>query len=289
MEASHKKFQVMVKNVHTLGGKNAADFIEWYEKIRISLNIYDKAAFRVLQGAPVPSAAIDTDGSKLAAWNTTNEDLYNMLFFTTKGAACSVVRRFAGKTLDEGSGHGQRAWVALREKFDGCSREALRAEHDKMNPARMSPAKTPTNSCMSPILAANASIRATLQRDRRTVISWTSSSKLFRGSTSASAHPTSRSPTSGSPTSAALNRYLCGQPCQFELDDRDCGVRGRHAHDRRQLQRHHWPLLRTRGSFQEHVSPPCQARAAATTTRATERTAEPAAGRTASTRPAAWR
>ena len=105
MEASHKNFQVMVKNVHTFDGKNAADFVEWYETIRISLNIYDKAAFRVLQGAPVPSAATDTDGSKLAAWNTANEDLYNVLFFTTKGAACSVVRRFAGKTLDEDSGH----------------------------------------------------------------------------------------------------------------------------------------------------------------------------------------
>ena len=37
--------QVIVKNVHTFDGENAADFIEWYEKIRISLNIYDKAAF----------------------------------------------------------------------------------------------------------------------------------------------------------------------------------------------------------------------------------------------------
>ena len=137
MEASHKHFQVIVKNVHTFNGKNAADFIEWYEKIRISLEIYDKAAFRVLQEAPLPSAATDIDGSKLAAWNTANVDLYNVLFFSTKSAACSIVRRFAGKTLDEGSGHGQRAWAALREKFDGFSREALRAEHAKMNSARI--------------------------------------------------------------------------------------------------------------------------------------------------------
>ena len=84
MEASHKNFQEIVKNVHTFDGKNAAGFIEWYEKIRISLNIYDKADFRVLQGAPVPSAATDTDGSKLVAWNTAKEHLYNVLFFTTK-------------------------------------------------------------------------------------------------------------------------------------------------------------------------------------------------------------
>ena len=88
-----------MKNVYTFDGKNAADFIDWYETIRI---------------IAVPSAATDTDSSELAAWITANENLYNVLFFTTKGAACSVVRRFAGKTLDEGSAHGQRAWAALR-------------------------------------------------------------------------------------------------------------------------------------------------------------------------------
>ena len=60
-----------------------------------------------------------------------------------KGAACSVVRRFAGKTLNEGSGHGQRAWAALCETFDGCSREVLSVEHAKMNSARMSPGQDP--------------------------------------------------------------------------------------------------------------------------------------------------
>ena len=145
MEASHKNFKVIVKNVHTFDGNNAADFIEWYEKIRISLNIYDKAAFRVLQGASVTSAVTDTDGSKLAAWNTANEDLCSVLLFTTKGAACSIVCRFASKTLDEGSGRGQRAWAALRERFDGCSREALRAERAKMTSTRMRPAPAKTS------------------------------------------------------------------------------------------------------------------------------------------------
>ena len=143
MKASHKNFQVIVKNVRTFDGKNAADFIEWYEKICISPDIYDKAALRVLQGALVPSAATDTDGSKLVPWNTANKDLYNVLFFTTKGATCSVVRRFAGKTLDEDSGHGQRAWAALRGNIDGCWREVLIVEHVKMNSARMSPGQDP--------------------------------------------------------------------------------------------------------------------------------------------------
>ena len=153
MEASHKNFQVIVKNVHTFDGKSAAGFIEWHEKIHISLNIYNKAAFRVLKRATVPSAAADTDGCKVAAWNTANKDLDNVLFFTRKGAACIVVRRFAGKILDEGSGHGQHAWAALREKFDGCLREALRAEHTKMNSANESgsrPRRIPVRARYSP-------------------------------------------------------------------------------------------------------------------------------------------
>ena len=66
MGASRNNFQVIVEVIHTFDGKNAVDFIEWYEKVRISLNIYDKADFRVLKVEPVPSAATGTDGSKLA-------------------------------------------------------------------------------------------------------------------------------------------------------------------------------------------------------------------------------
>ena len=67
MGASHNNFHMIVKDIHTFDGKNAVDFIEWDDKVRIGLNIYDKAAFRVLKEEPVPSAATDTDGSKLAA------------------------------------------------------------------------------------------------------------------------------------------------------------------------------------------------------------------------------
>ena len=35
MGRTNKDFQVVVKNVHTFDGKNAADFIVWHEKICI--------------------------------------------------------------------------------------------------------------------------------------------------------------------------------------------------------------------------------------------------------------
>ena len=47
------------------------------------------------------------------------------------------MRRFEGKTREHGVGHGQGGWEALRKKFDGCSREALRAVHREMETVKM--------------------------------------------------------------------------------------------------------------------------------------------------------
>ena len=66
-----------------------------------------------------------------------------VLFYTTSGSAFSVVRRFKGKRSQDGPGHGQQPWAAQCEKNDGCSREALRAEHRKMNHPKMTPDQDP--------------------------------------------------------------------------------------------------------------------------------------------------
>ena len=55
----------------------------------------------------------------------------------TSGPSFPVVRRFEGKTREDGVGHGQDAWAALSEKFDGCSCEALRAVHREMKVVKM--------------------------------------------------------------------------------------------------------------------------------------------------------
>ena len=71
------------------------------------------------------------------SWDDANHHLFSILFFTTSGPAFSVVLRFEGKTREDGVGHGQDVWGALREKFDGCSREALRAAHRGMETVKM--------------------------------------------------------------------------------------------------------------------------------------------------------
>ena len=48
-----------------------------------------------------------------------------------------TAQRFEGKIREDGVGHGQDAWAALRKKFDGCSREALRAAHRELETVKM--------------------------------------------------------------------------------------------------------------------------------------------------------
>ena len=53
------------------------------------------------------------------------------------------MRRFEGRTREDGVGHGQGAWASLREEFDGCSREALQAAHREMQTVKMRSGEDP--------------------------------------------------------------------------------------------------------------------------------------------------
>ena len=77
------------------------------------------------------------------SWDHANHNLFSILFFTTSGPAFSVARRFEGKTRDDGVGYGQDAWGALCEKFDSCSREALRAAHQELETVKMRSGEDP--------------------------------------------------------------------------------------------------------------------------------------------------
>ena len=65
-------------------------------------------------------------------WDDATHDLFSILYFTTSGPDFSVVRRFEGNIREDGVGHRQDVWTALREKFDGYSREALQAAPREM-------------------------------------------------------------------------------------------------------------------------------------------------------------
>ena len=137
--------QHVVMQVSKFDGKNADDFLEWSSKLCVSLSLYSKSTFEIVQGSQRPS---DLDNDQVTAregWDDTNHNLYSILYFTTSGPAFSVVWRFEGKTREDGVGHGQDAWAALREKFDGCSREALREAHRETETMKMRSDEDPDN------------------------------------------------------------------------------------------------------------------------------------------------
>ena len=98
-----------MKQVSKFDCKNSDDFLEWSSKLRVSLSLYSKPIFEIVQRSQRPS---DLDNDKVAAresWDDAKHNLFSILFFATSGPAFSVVRRFEGKTREDEVGHGQDA------------------------------------------------------------------------------------------------------------------------------------------------------------------------------------
>ena len=121
--------QHVVKQVSKFDGKKANDFLEWSSKLRISLSLYRKPIFEIVQGLQRPSDLDNNQATSREGWDGANHNLFSIIFLTTSGPAFSVVRRLERKTRE--------AWAALREKFDGCSRAALRAAHREIETVKM--------------------------------------------------------------------------------------------------------------------------------------------------------
>ena len=128
--------QHLVKQISKFDGKNADVFLEWSSKLRVSLSNYSKPIFEI-EGSQRPSDLDNDQATAREGWNDANHDLFSILYFTTSGPVFSVVRRFERNTREDGVGHEQDAWAALREKFDGCSREALREAHREIDTVKM--------------------------------------------------------------------------------------------------------------------------------------------------------
>ena len=127
----------MVKQVSKFDGKNADDFLAWSSKLRVSLSLYSKPIFEIVQESQRPSDLDNNEVTASEGWDNANHILFSILYFTTSGPAFSVVRRFERKRREDGVGHGQDAWAALCEKFDGCSRKALRVAHRELETVKM--------------------------------------------------------------------------------------------------------------------------------------------------------
>ena len=123
--------QHVVKQVSNFDGKNADDFLECSSKLHVSRSPYSKLIVDIAQGSKRSSKLYNDQATTRKGWDGANNHLYSILYFTASGSAFSVVRRFEGKTRKNEVGQGYDAWTALREKFDGCSREVVRPVNRK--------------------------------------------------------------------------------------------------------------------------------------------------------------
>ena len=132
-----------MKQVSKFDGKNADDLLEWSFNLRASLSLYSNPIFDIVQGSQRPSVLDNDQATAWEGWDDANHNLFSTPFFTTSGPAFSVVRRFEGRTREDGVGYVQDAWAALRKKLDGCSREALRAAHREIQTVKIWSDKDP--------------------------------------------------------------------------------------------------------------------------------------------------
>ena len=87
------------------------------------------------QGDPKPPAA--QNSTVVATWERANENLFSILFFTAERSANNVVKKYMGKTREDGVVNGQAAWNALEEKYNSHTKEATRAYHEKLRSTKM--------------------------------------------------------------------------------------------------------------------------------------------------------
>ena len=66
---------------------------------------------------PPTDELILANQAELVRWGTLNKQLYSVLFSCTKGAANSLLVRFAGRPDSRQQPDGQAAWRAMGEKY----------------------------------------------------------------------------------------------------------------------------------------------------------------------------
>lgn len=83
-----------------------------------------------------------------------NRNVWNFLFLTTPGSANNVVKKFAGKRPEDGTGNRQVAWKALTDNYNSHTNRAC---HEKLNNTKMEPGQGFDDFFLSSTNTANSS------------------------------------------------------------------------------------------------------------------------------------
>ena len=96
--------QVIVNLYPRFDGKDKTHFLEYKDKLRVSLSFHWQSVAAMLEGEPKPITAQNSPA--VATWTRANENLFGILFFTTERSAQNVVKKHMGKTREDGVGNG---------------------------------------------------------------------------------------------------------------------------------------------------------------------------------------
>ena len=139
----------VIKNCPVFAGRNKELFQEYEGKLRVCLSLYSKAVFEVFEGKAQPSSTLGSTDTAMPnanaehKWLQANQNLWSVLLLTTSGSADNTVKKSEGKRPEDGAGHGQMEWKALTEKYNGHTKEARRACHEKLVNTKMEAGQDP--------------------------------------------------------------------------------------------------------------------------------------------------
>ena len=142
VEYGTDSIQAIVNLYPRFDGKDKTQFLEYKDKLRVSLSSHRRSVAAILQGEPKPTTAQKSPA--VATWTRANEKRFGILFFTTERFAHNVMKtHMMGKTWEDGVGNGQAAWNALEKKYNSNTKEARRAYHEYLHNAKMKSGDNP--------------------------------------------------------------------------------------------------------------------------------------------------
>ena len=85
VEYGTDSIQAIVNLYPRCDGKDKTQFLEYNDKLRVSLSFHRQSVAGILQGEPKPTTAQTSPA--VATWTRANENLFGILFFTTSIAS----------------------------------------------------------------------------------------------------------------------------------------------------------------------------------------------------------
>ena len=134
------KVATMAKALPRYDGKDKHAYRDWKARVKVYLSMSAPGIYNIIQGQEMPNP---TSGGNLENWRRNHVNLYSVLFLSTSGGANTVVRRFEGKTPEDGLGHGQESWLALEEKYDAISNAGRQELYERLSKTKMKHGQDP--------------------------------------------------------------------------------------------------------------------------------------------------